>query len=66
METATKQAPVSVYAEMTPNPATMRYVSSRMLVPDGRMVEFRTPEEAEAVSPLADVYKRQSCSRTRC
>jgi len=53
METATKPLPVSVYAEMTPNPATMRYVSSRMLVPDGRMVEFRTPEEAEAVSPLA-------------
>jgi NFU1 iron-sulfur cluster scaffold homolog, mitochondrial len=24
-----------------------------MLVPDGRMVEFRSPEEAEAVSPLA-------------
>lgn len=53
METSTKQLPVSVYAEMTPNPATMRYVASRMLVPDGRMVEFRTPEEAEAVSPLA-------------
>ncbi|MBK9760352.1 MAG: NifU family protein [Flavobacteriales bacterium] len=53
METATKQPPVTVYAEMTPNPATMRYVASRMLVPDGRMVEFRTPDEAEAVSPLA-------------
>ena len=46
-------APVSVYAEMTPNPATMRYVASRPLLPDGRMLEFRTTEEAEGVSPLA-------------
>ncbi len=53
METATKLPPITVYAEMTPNPATMRYVASRMLVPDGRMIEFRTPAEAEAVSPLA-------------
>lgn len=45
--------PTSVYAEMTPNPATMRFVSNRALVPDGRLLEFRTPEEAEAVSPLA-------------
>ena len=36
MEIPTKQPPISVYAEMTPNPATMRFVSSRMLVPDGR------------------------------
>lgn len=53
METIGKRPPVSVYAEMTPNPATMRFVSSTLLVPDGRMMEFRTVEEAEAVSPLA-------------
>mgnify|MGYP003393854382 CR=1 FL=1 len=46
-------APVSVYAEATPNPATMRYVVNRELLPDGRMLEFRTSEEAEGVSPLA-------------
>lgn len=46
-------APVSVYAEMTPNPATMRYVVNRPLLPDGRMLEFRTMEEADGVSPLA-------------
>lgn len=51
--TLEKRAPVSVYAEMTPNPATMRFVSSRILVPDGRMLEFRQAEEAETVSPLA-------------
>jgi NFU1 iron-sulfur cluster scaffold homolog, mitochondrial len=47
------ESPVSVYAEMTPNPATMRYVVSRTLLPEGRMLEFRTVEEAEGVSPLA-------------
>jgi Fe-S cluster biogenesis protein NfuA len=53
METTAKALPVSVYAEMTPNPATRRFVTSIMLVPDGRMLEFRTPQEAEGVSPLA-------------
>ena len=51
-ETATKP-PVSVYAENTPNPATMRFVSNIALVPDSRLLEFRTPAEAEAVSPFA-------------
>lgn len=46
-------APVSVYAESTPNPATMRYVVNRELLSGGRMLEFRTSEEAESVSPLA-------------
>ena len=49
-----KRPPVSVYAESTPNPATMRFVSSRMLVQDGRLLEFRTPEEPTGVSPLAE------------
>ncbi|MBL7981575.1 MAG: NifU family protein [Flavobacteriales bacterium] len=51
---STKRPPVSVYAEMTPNPATMRFVSSRLLIQDGRLLEFRTPEETEKVSPLAE------------
>ena len=45
--------PVSVYAEDTPNPATMRYVASRPLVPEGQLLEFTSVEEAEAISPLA-------------
>lgn len=52
--TSPARPPVSVYAEMTPNPATMRFVSSRMLVHDGRLLEFRTPEEPVGVSPLAE------------
>ncbi len=51
---STKRPPVSVYAEMTPNPATMRFVSSRLLIQDGRLLEFRTPEKTEKVSPLAE------------
>jgi Fe-S cluster biogenesis protein NfuA len=49
-----RRPPVSVYAEQTPNPATMRFVSSRLLVQDGRLLEFRGPEEPVGVSPLAE------------
>lgn len=54
MAETTKRPPISVYAEMTPNPASMRFVSSRLLVQDGRLLEFRTPEEPVGVSPLAE------------
>lgn len=53
MDTQAMRTPASVYAEATPNPATMRFVADRLLVPEGRMMEFATPEEAEVVSPLA-------------
>jgi NFU1 iron-sulfur cluster scaffold homolog, mitochondrial len=54
MESKIQRPPVSVYAESTPNPATMRFVSSRMLLVEDRLLEFRTPEETEGVSPLAE------------
>jgi Fe-S cluster biogenesis protein NfuA len=54
MSEPVKRPPVTVYAESTPNPASMRFVSSRMLVSDGRLLEFRTPEEPVGVSPLAE------------
>jgi Fe-S cluster biogenesis protein NfuA len=53
MSSTTARPPVTVYAESTPNPMSMRFVSSRLLVPDGRLLEFRLPEEADGVSPLA-------------
>ena len=53
MENTATRTPVSVYAEDTPNPATLRFVTSRALVPEGRLMEFSSLEEAEAVSPLA-------------
>jgi len=54
MSELTKLPPISLYAESTPNPLTMRYVSSRMLVQDGRLLEFRGPQEPVGVSPLAE------------
>ncbi len=54
MDTTATRPPTSVYAESTPNPASMRYVSSRLLVADGRLLEFRSPEEPAGVSPLAE------------
>ena len=43
--------PVSVYAEMTPNPAVMKFVANRRLV-EVDSIEFKNIEEA-SVSPLA-------------
>lgn len=46
--------PTVVYAELTPNPATMKFVANRMLVPDGVNLEFLTKQQARPYSPLAD------------
>jgi Fe-S cluster biogenesis protein NfuA len=54
MTDTTTRPPASVYAEMTPNPATMRFVSSVPLLPEGRVLEFLSPEQAQGVSPLAE------------
>ncbi len=54
MSDATKRPPITLYAESTPNPLTMRYVCDRLLVQDGRLLEFRSPEEPVGVSPLAE------------
>lgn len=48
----TKLAPHSVYAESTPNPSTMKFVSNRYLIVDGEVYEFNNAKEA-AVSNLA-------------
>lgn len=44
--------PVIVYAEATPNPSTMKFVSDRMLAPEGLTHEYTTPEST-GNSPLA-------------
>lgn len=47
--------PTTVYAEMTPNPATMKYVANRYLVDkEGVIAEYRTPQDAKGSSPLAE------------
>ncbi|MCH8555088.1 MAG: NifU family protein [Schleiferiaceae bacterium] len=46
-----KRVPVSVYAEMTPNPAVMKFVANKMLV-QVDSIEFKNIDEATP-SPLA-------------
>ena len=45
--------PVSVYMEMTPNPATMKFVANKYLIADGSQAEYTSAEEATDSSPLA-------------
>ena len=49
-ENKTKKQPITVYGETTPNPATLKFVVSRMLTKNG--VEFKNIDETKA-SPLA-------------
>jgi len=46
-----KRAPISLYAEITPNPGVMKFVANKMLIEQDH-VEFKNIEEA-APSPLA-------------
>ncbi len=46
--------PVTVYTEMTPNPATMKFVANKYLLGSGDSVEFTKKSEAKGYSPLAE------------
>ncbi|MBL7942448.1 MAG: NifU family protein [Flavobacteriales bacterium] len=46
--------PTAVYAEMTPNPAAMKFVADRALIQGGLQVEYRNKPEAKNSSPLAE------------
>lgn len=46
--------PSTVYAEMTPNPKTMKFVANRLMVKGGGSVEFFSKAEARGHSALAD------------
>lgn len=48
---ADKKVPVSVYAEMTPNPSVLKFVANKRLIPLDS-IEFKNIEEAKP-SPLA-------------
>lgn len=48
------KVPVTVYAEMTPNPSTMKFVANKYLLGTGDSVEFKKMEEAKGYSPLAE------------
>ena len=50
---STKKFPTNIYAEMTPNPTTMKFVADRNLVEGGHQLEFLSPDQAALCSPLA-------------
>jgi Fe-S cluster biogenesis protein NfuA len=47
------QVPVTIYAEMTPNPSTMKFVANKYLLISGESVEFTSYAESKGYSPLA-------------
>ncbi|MFM7725139.1 MAG: NifU family protein [Flavobacteriales bacterium] len=53
METS-KKIPTAVYAEMTPNPAAMKFVADRALITGGLQIEYRSKSEAKGSSALAE------------
>jgi Fe-S cluster biogenesis protein NfuA len=53
-EMETKQAPYTFYVEMTPNPNTMKFVSNRWLVVNGKSYEFLSNQRIGSPSPLAE------------
>jgi Fe-S cluster biogenesis protein NfuA len=54
MENNSKSYPTSVYAEMTPNPATLKFVSNRLLIENHAVAEFFSKAEANGYSALAE------------
>jgi len=46
--------PVTIYAEMTPNPSTMKFVANKQLMGTGDSAEFNSLGEAKGFSPLAE------------
>ncbi len=49
-----KKVPVTLYAEMTPNPQTMKFVANKYLIPHEGTAEFGSVQEAKGFSPLAE------------
>ncbi len=46
--------PVNIYAEMTPNPATMKFVSNRLIIIGDDVVEYTSKEQTIGSSKLAE------------
>ena len=49
-----QKVPITLYAEMTPNPATMKFVANKMLLLEDDAVTFDSMQEAKGYSPLAE------------
>jgi NFU1 iron-sulfur cluster scaffold homolog, mitochondrial len=54
--TAIMKRPVTIYAELTPNPATVKFVADVMLVNGGESAEFLSAAEAKGHSSLAEAF----------
>jgi len=50
----TKLAPYTFYAEMTPNPNTMKFVANRWLITNGKSFEILADQRVGSPSPLAE------------
>lgn len=48
------KVPVTVYAEMTPNPNSMKFVANKHLLINGESLVFENQSEAKGYSPLAE------------
>jgi Fe-S cluster biogenesis protein NfuA len=48
-----KRIPTQVYAEMTPNPLTMKFVADRLLISGGNQVDYTSATQVKDSSPLA-------------
>lgn len=46
--------PITLYAEMTPNPLTMKFVANKYMLLDDRTVQFESLQETKGYSPLAE------------
>jgi Fe-S cluster biogenesis protein NfuA len=49
-----KRVPITLYAEMTPNPHTMKFVANKYLLINDQTVQFESGAEAKGFSPLAE------------
>ena len=48
------KVPATVYSELTPNPATMKFVTNKHLLGTGDSAEFNSSAETKGYSPLAE------------
>ena len=46
--------PITVYAEMTPNPSTMKFVVNKNILGTGESAQFNSKTETKGFSPLAE------------
>jgi NFU1 iron-sulfur cluster scaffold homolog, mitochondrial len=55
----TTKIPVNVYAESTPNPATMKFVSNKLLVENGASVEYTDIDKAKESALASKLFNRR-------